>query len=130
MVTRLETLDVGDGFAEIVATPADGFPRDADHCALDVPGCSPSRRSCSGCRRRVVEHEDCAALGAPVCRYRVTWDYRRAQRGNHRTQSTPLRGQIEAMRERLQSMFETASDLIGADEISRGPGADHRPCRR
>jgi predicted signal transduction protein with EAL and GGDEF domain len=33
VATRLETVDSGPGFAEIIATPADGFPRSADHCA-------------------------------------------------------------------------------------------------
>jgi len=31
VVTSFETVDVGPGFAEIVAVPEDGFPRDAGH---------------------------------------------------------------------------------------------------
>ena len=33
VASRLETADAGPGFAEIIATPADGFPRSAEHCA-------------------------------------------------------------------------------------------------
>jgi hypothetical protein len=33
VVTTLEAVEVGPGFAKIVAVPVDGFARDADHCA-------------------------------------------------------------------------------------------------
>ena len=66
-----------------------------------------------------VEHDCCAALGAPECTYRITWradlatDF--ADSGD---QLASLRGQLEGMQERLHSMFATASDLIAADDVS------------
>jgi hypothetical protein len=48
IVTNLEAVDVGPGFAEIIAVAIDGFPRDADHCAWTC-GLLTQPRSCSAC---------------------------------------------------------------------------------
>jgi hypothetical protein len=48
---NLEAVDAGPGYAEILATPAEGFPRHP----TTAPGravCSRNRRSCSGSLRR------------------------------------------------------------------------------
>lgn len=111
----LEALDVGPGFAEIVSTPAEGFPRSADHCAWTC-GLMTQPPILFGLPPAHVEHEECAAFGAKVCRYRVTWSPEVADTESARNQS--LLRQLEAMKERLHSVFATASDLIGADDIS------------
>jgi hypothetical protein len=72
IVTELETVDVGPGFAEIIAVAVDGFPRDADHCAWTC-GLLTQPTILFGLAPAAVEHDQCAALGAPHCRYRVTW---------------------------------------------------------
>ena len=117
VVTKLETVDVGPGFAEIIAVAVDGFPRDADHCAWTC-GLLTQPTILFGLPPAVVEHEECAALGAPHCRYRVTWAADQAAEASAESErNSELQGQLGAMKERLRSMFETASDLIGAGEI-------------
>jgi diguanylate cyclase (GGDEF)-like protein len=117
IVTTLETVDVGPGFAEITATAVDGFPRDADHCAWTC-GLLTQPTILFGLPPASVEHDQCAALGAPCCRYRVTWHQETPGSGAESERNSALVGQLDAMKERLHSIFETASDLIGADEIT------------
>jgi diguanylate cyclase (GGDEF)-like protein len=116
-VTELETVDFGPGFAEIIAVAVDGFPRDADHCAWAC-GLLTQPTILFGLPPASVEHDQCAALGAPHCRYRVTWAEETPRVGIESQRNNVLSGQLEAMKERLHSIFETASDLIGADEIT------------
>ncbi len=115
--TTLEMIDGGPGFAEITATAVEGFPRDPDHCAWTC-GLLACTTVLFGLPPAIVEHEECAALGAPRCLYRVIWDAEGAKaRADSSDQVLALRQQLEAMRERLHSMFATASDLIAADDI-------------
>jgi diguanylate cyclase (GGDEF)-like protein len=117
IVTKLETVDVGPGFAEIIAVAVDGFPRDADHCAWTC-GLLTQPTILFGLPPASVEHDQCAALGAPHCRYRVTWAEEAAEVSTESQRNEILSGQLAAMTERLHSVFETASDLIGADDIT------------
>jgi diguanylate cyclase (GGDEF)-like protein len=110
-VTELEAVDVGPGYAEIVARAVEGFPRNADHCAWTC-GLMTQPTVLFGLAPATVEHEECAALGAAVCRYRVVWNAGTA------ATTTDASAQLEAMTERLHSMFATASDLIAADDIA------------
>ena len=68
VVTTLEAVEVGPGFAKIVAVAVDGFPRDADHCAW-TRGLLTQPTILFGLGPATVEHERCAALGAPDCLY-------------------------------------------------------------
>jgi diguanylate cyclase (GGDEF)-like protein len=116
-VSLLEPLDLGPGFAEIAAVAVDGFPRDPDHCAW-TSGLLTQPPVLFGIAPAVVEHEECAAFGAPRCIYRVRWDVEEeAVSTDCAEQVAALRLQLDAMHERLQSMFATAADLIAADEI-------------
>jgi diguanylate cyclase (GGDEF)-like protein len=119
-VIRLEALETGPGFAEVVATPVPGFPRSAEHCAWTM-GMLSGTTVLFGLPPATVAHDRCAALGAPNCRYSVTWSDSAARHGGSAGDSgelvISLRHQLEGMQERLQSMFATASDLIAADEI-------------
>ncbi len=115
--TILEAVDCGPGFAEIHATPVQGFPRDANHCAWTC-GMLTQPAILFGLPPAVVHHERCAAYGAPRCEYRVTWlanpndaDTDAAQ------QIAALHGQLDAMKVRLHSMFQTASDLISSGDV-------------
>jgi diguanylate cyclase (GGDEF)-like protein len=118
VVSELEAVDVGPGYAEIVARAVEGFPRNADHCAWTC-GLMTQPTVLFGLPAATIEHEECEALGAECCRYRVTWD---AEGGDATAptdeQLEALRLQLAAMQERLESMFATASDLIGADDIA------------
>jgi len=116
-VVRLEAVATGPGLAEIVAAPVTGFPRAAEHCAWTT-GMLSSATVLFGMPPAAVEHDRCAALGAPECRYRVTWSAEPP--GADRDSDEPvvaLRRQLDAMQERLHSLFATASDLIAADDI-------------
>jgi diguanylate cyclase (GGDEF)-like protein len=117
VATHLETVDSGPGFAEIIATPADGFPRSADHCAWSR-GLLSQPTILFGMPAAEVGHEECAALGALNCRYRVTWEQHATDVGLESERNATLVGQLEAMKERMHSMFATASDLIGSDDIT------------
>jgi diguanylate cyclase (GGDEF)-like protein len=116
-VSKLDALEVGPGFAEIAAYAMDGFPRSADHCAWTC-GLLSTATVLFGMDPAVVEHDRCAALGAPECRYRIRWSAEEADASAASPQQLDsLRQQLAAMRERLHSMFSTASDLIAADDI-------------
>ena len=70
--TTLEAVDSGPGFATIIATATPGFPRAADHCAY-TSGLLSQPTVLFGLPPATVHHEACAAYGAPVCEYHVTW---------------------------------------------------------
>jgi diguanylate cyclase (GGDEF)-like protein len=115
--TVLEATACGPGYAEIVATPVAGCPRDPDHCAWTC-GLLSQPTILFGLPAATVHHERCAAYGAPVCEYRVTWPIDAdAGVGEAPQEVENLRGQLEAMKERLESMFQTASDLIGSGDV-------------
>ena len=115
--TILEAVDCGPGFAEIHATPVHGFPRDANHCAWTC-GMLSQPAILFGLPAAVVHHERCAAYGAPRCEYRVTWlvDGENADVDTAR-QIAGLHSQLDAMKVRLNSMFQTASDLISSGNV-------------
>jgi diguanylate cyclase (GGDEF)-like protein len=115
VVTSLEAVSVGPGFAEIVAVPVAGFPRDPDHCAATV-GMLSQPTLLFGLPQATVTHERCAALGARDCHYRVTWETEGVS--DPTEEILALRRELAAAQRRLHSIFETAGDLIAADEIS------------
>jgi diguanylate cyclase (GGDEF)-like protein len=115
-VTKLELADAGPGRAEVVATAADGFPRSPEHCAWTC-GLLTCGTVLFGRDPAAVEHEECQAMGATRCVYRISWDT-----GTERAAGTPmdvaaLQHQLDAMKERLSSVFAAASDLIEADDL-------------
>jgi diguanylate cyclase (GGDEF)-like protein len=117
-VVELEAVEAGPGFAELTAVPVAGFPRAPEHCAWTM-GMLSSASVLFGIAPASVEHDQCAALGAPACVYRVSWSQEpRADSGGAAAQLIALRHQLEGMQERLHSMFATASDLIAADDIA------------
>ena len=104
-VTKLGVIDAGPGFADIVATAADGFPRSAEHCAWTsgLLTCGPVL---FGLDPAIVEHEECQAVGAPRCVYRVRWDTKaRVGRGlarADRSAPAPARGDEGATAQRVR----------------------------
>jgi diguanylate cyclase (GGDEF)-like protein len=113
--TTLEQVDSGPGFATIVATATPGFPRAADHCAWTC-GLLSQPTILFGLPPATVHHEVCAAYGAPTCQYHVTWPIETDAVAAESSDGT-LRGQLDAMTVRLDSMFQTASDLIGSGSV-------------
>ena len=121
VVTRLEAIDSGPGWVEIVATAEDGFPRSADHCAWTC-GLLSQPTVLFGLPPATVHHDRCAALGAPACHYIVSWDQRVSDEAAVAAELTSLRGQLAAMQQRLNGVFAAAGDLISADEIGEALG--------
>ena len=116
-VIRLDAVRTGPGFAELVATPVAGFERAAEHCQWTI-GMLSSATVLFGMAPAHVEHDRCAAFGAPECVYRISWSEElTAASGEAAEQVIALRHQLEGVQERLHSMFAAASDLIGADDI-------------
>jgi diguanylate cyclase (GGDEF)-like protein len=115
-VTKLGVVDAGPGFADIVATAADGYPRSAEHCAwtTGLLTCAPVLFGLDPAR---VEHEECQSMGAPRCIYHVRWDVGAETADVSLPQVAALQHQLDAMKERLSSVFAAASDLIAADEL-------------
>jgi diguanylate cyclase (GGDEF)-like protein len=116
-VTKLEVTECRPGFAEVTAVAAEGFPRSGEHCSwtCGLLACTPVL---FGLEPGVVEHEECQAMGAKRCVYRITWDASAVQQDDASSgQVVALRHQLEATQERLRSVFATASDLIAVDEL-------------
>jgi diguanylate cyclase (GGDEF)-like protein len=119
-VVRMEALDVGPGWAELSAAPVNGFSRSSEHCAWTI-GLLSGGPNLFGIAEATVQHEQCAALGAEACIYRVAWGSGPEQAGSvsHlERELDALKGQLDGMHERLASVFATASDLIAADDIA------------
>lgn len=117
LVSRLQAVEVGPGCAEIVAVPAPGFRRSADHCAWTV-GMLSQPTLLFGLAPAHVEHDQCAAFGAHECRFHITWAEPGGDRHAQPSQLVEsLRAQLRAMDERLASVSATAADLLNADDI-------------
>jgi diguanylate cyclase (GGDEF)-like protein len=115
-VSRLAAAETAPGFAEITAE-AIGLPRSKAHCDWTM-GLLSTTTELFGLLPATVEHPECQACGAPLCIYRITWDAgEEEEQAESSERLGALHRQLEAMRERLHSMFATASDLIGSDEI-------------
>ena len=56
-------------------------------------------------------------MGAPRCVYHVRWDTERESADGSPEQIAALQHQLDAMKERLHSVFAAASDLIAADDL-------------
>jgi diguanylate cyclase (GGDEF)-like protein len=117
VVTTLEAIDVGPGYAVIKAKAVEGFSRSAYHCAW-TSGLLSQPTVLFGLAPAAVAHEECEAYGAECCRYHVTWQVAGERPGGDSQLAIEgLNAQLDAMRERMHSMFATASDLIGADDL-------------
>jgi diguanylate cyclase (GGDEF)-like protein len=115
-VTKLAVIDAGPGFADVTATAVDGFLRSAEHCAWTsgLLTCGPAL---FGLDAATVEHEECQAVGAPRCVYHIRWDTQAESTEGSSEQIAALERQLDAMKERLHSVFAAASDLIAADDL-------------
>ncbi len=111
----LEAVESGAGHAVIRAVPAPGFPRAREHCEWTT-GLLSQPPILFGLPAATVVHERCAAYGAPACVYHVSWPVPGAGADLVGPEAA-LRAQLEAMRLRLDSMFQTASDLISSGDV-------------
>ena len=115
-VTKLSVIDAGPGFADIIATAADGYPRSPEHCAW-TSGLLTCGSVLFGLAAARVEHDECQAVGAPRCVYQIRWGTEGESADGSPEQIAALQHQLDAMKERLHSVFAAASDLIAADDL-------------
>jgi diguanylate cyclase (GGDEF)-like protein len=112
---ELEAIEVRPGYGEVRAVASPGFTRHRQHCDW-THGMLSIGPSLFGLPQAKVEHTACQALGAPDCRYYVTWDL--ANPGtDDSAQVEMLRSQMRSLSERLEGVFATASDLISTGDL-------------
>jgi diguanylate cyclase (GGDEF)-like protein len=118
--TRSVTGSVRDchpGFVEVVQRPAAGLSRSAHQCDWSL-GQFEQLVALLELRSARIEHETCAAFGAPECRYRMVWRAATAADEPEPPHTVGrLRAELDAMRERLQGVFDTAADLVSAGQV-------------
>ncbi len=116
-VSTLEAVDCAPGHAELVARSIEGFSRAHDHCQWTM-GLMACMTELFGLPPATIAHESCAAHGAADCRYLVSWPAEEPPARSRSSEETDrLREQLEATKELLHSMFETAADLIGSGDV-------------
>jgi len=111
----LEAVDVRPGYAEVRAVMNPGFVRTAQHCDWTIGMLSLSP-TLFGLAPAHVEHTACGALGAPECRYVLTWDPEGSAASDD-AQVATLRQQLDALSQRLEGIFATAADLISTGDL-------------
>ena len=117
LAADVETVDAGPGHAEIRVVAASGFVRHRLHCEWTM-GMLVATPTLFGLGRARVEHTACQALGAPDCRYEVTWEHSEVRGPEDASEEVSLlRRQLDAMADRLQSVFATAADLIATGNL-------------
>lgn len=105
------------GFVEVVQRPAGGLPRSAHQCDWSL-GVFEQMVAQLELRSARVEHETCAAFGAPECRYQMVWRAAAAEEQPEPPHTVGrLRAELDAMRARLQGVFDTAADLVSGGHV-------------
>jgi diguanylate cyclase (GGDEF)-like protein len=117
IAANLDTPVARAGYAEVRAVAAAGFRRERLHCDWTTGMLSQSA-SLFGLPPARVEHDSCAALGAPDCVYKISWDADAENEATDAAQVGILKKQLDAMSARLQSVFETAADLIASGDLN------------
>ncbi|MDE3070251.1 MAG: hypothetical protein KGJ43_05935, partial [Acidobacteriota bacterium] len=112
---ELDAIEVRPGYAEVRAVATPGYTRHRQHCEWTV-GMLSLATALFGLKPARVEHLACQALGAPDCRYHLTWDPDGAEEDDSR-QVAMLRMQLDSLSERMQAVFETAADLISTGDL-------------
>jgi diguanylate cyclase (GGDEF)-like protein len=117
-VTEMTSTEVSPGRAVIRARNRLGIDRHPQLCDY-TRGMLSQPPMLFGLPAATVEESTCAARGDDVCLYTVTWDAAAAAAAADEPQAlvTALEAQLQAMRERLESMYATASDLITLDDV-------------
>jgi diguanylate cyclase (GGDEF)-like protein len=114
----LEAIEVRSGHAVIHATACPGFERHRLHCEWTA-GLLSQATALFGLAPAGVEHALCQARGDAVCVYELSWEEVVGAEPDPQEQIAVLTDQIDAMSARLQSVFDTAADLIAESDIDR-----------
>jgi diguanylate cyclase (GGDEF)-like protein len=111
----LDAVEVRPGYAEVHAQTVPGLERHRQHCEWTT-GMLSLATALFGLAPAHVEHSSCQALGAPFCRYYLTWDPE-GESGDDSAQVAMLRMQLDSLTERLEGVFATAADLISTGDL-------------
>jgi len=116
-VSKLERVEVRPGRAVVRSITRPGYVRDRHMCAL-TRGTLSQPPCLFGLPPALVDHPQCELRGEGPCTYVATWDAAlAAQAADPQVLVTALEQQISGMTERLESMYATARDLIGLDDL-------------
>src|SRR3954454_22780726 len=111
-VTELDPSEVTPGRAVVRARTREGFEHHSHLCAWRI-GLLSTPPMLFGLPPAVVTHPECALRGDRDCVYEMRWDADdAAATGDPQQIITALEAQLTAMKERLDSMYATARDLI------------------
>jgi diguanylate cyclase (GGDEF)-like protein len=112
---ELEALEARPGYGEVRAVATPGIKRHRQHCEWTC-GMLSIGPPLYGLPQAKVEHTMCQALGAPECRYYMSWDVAGGG-ANDSAQVEMLHSQLKSLSERLEGVFATASDLISTGDL-------------
>jgi diguanylate cyclase (GGDEF)-like protein len=116
-VSKLDAEEVAPGRAVIREQALPEFERTKPHCDW-AKGLLSQPTILFGLPPATVTESECQAEGAEACVYEITWDAEFARKmSNPAEQVTALESQLSAMTERLDSLYNTATDLIADSDL-------------
>jgi diguanylate cyclase (GGDEF)-like protein len=117
-VTNMEALEVTPGHALVRAQARGGFARHPHLCAL-TQGVLSQPTVLFGLQPAKVEETSCELRGDDCCLYEISWDAEAAlNMSDPHALVAALESQLAAMKDRLESMYLTARDLIASDDVN------------
>jgi diguanylate cyclase (GGDEF)-like protein len=116
-VTEMRPLEVSPGRAIVEAKARPGFSRHRHLCAW-TRGMLSQATPLFGLPPARVEESQCELRGDGRCVYTVSWDAAAAdEMSDPQALISALESQVAAMKDRLESMYATARDLIAFDDV-------------
>ncbi|MEA2450251.1 MAG: hypothetical protein QOG63_2183 [Thermoleophilaceae bacterium] len=116
-VTEVVPVEVGPGRAVVRSFAREGFTRTQQMCDLSR-GTMSQPPVLFGLPAAHVEESMCQARGDDYCLYTITWNAEDAASAADPQQLvTALEAQLSAMRERLDTMYATAKDLVAIEDL-------------
>jgi diguanylate cyclase (GGDEF)-like protein len=116
-ITEMTPVELAPGRVVVRSKARHDFGRHPHMCDLSR-GTLSQPPVLFGLPAAAVEETQCEARGDECCLYTVTWDAARAASAADPQQLvTALEAQLAAMRERLDTMYATAKDLIATDDV-------------
>jgi diguanylate cyclase (GGDEF)-like protein len=116
-VTQLEPVSVTPGKVIVRGKARPGFRRHRHLCDW-TSGMLSQPPVLFGLPSAEVVESSCESRGDDHCLYTITWDAARAESAaDPKELVTALEAQLSGMRERLDSMYATARDLIALDDL-------------
>jgi diguanylate cyclase (GGDEF)-like protein len=116
--TKLEPVEIGDGYAIVEAWAIEGLERDVTFCEYTA-GVMSGTSALFGMDRASVVETKCQRRGAPRCEYRVEWDESTSPELNPHRRIEHLEAQLKVITERFESMQKTTCELVSAEGVEQ-----------